>query len=324
MDEGDEEEQRTERNKDENEETDLVGKVCEEILTNQRFQLPLRSSEMFHGNAAKLLQNGTELKQFSRSLELYLSKPLKSGLNLAKIWSAFHTISMGEELNKTWKNFCDKVALEANPLFYQYITEEVFKKLLLTKLDSVHAPQSDNTLGNDGAEIVKLTFEEENTLHYVGGYLIRQLLSKLIAKKTHVDALLLLQSDTPTGSQHAKWMELIDRGGLIHITEMFYQCLHSIEIVCRTVLTLGTESDKLTDIKQTITDKVVDDVDVRFYWDLAIGMTSLSVSDELLHEIVDLYTTIRGHSFVKGFMEKYKQQNKKGTQKTKALRKKLF
>ena len=55
MDEGDEEEQRTERNKDENEETDLVGKVCEEILTNQRFQLPLRSSEMFHGNAAKLL-----------------------------------------------------------------------------------------------------------------------------------------------------------------------------------------------------------------------------------------------------------------------------
>ena len=53
-------------------------------------------------------------------------------------------------------------------------------------------------------------------------------------------------------------------------------------------------------------------------------MTSLSVSDELLHEIVDLYTTIRGHSFVKGFMEKYKQQNKKGTQKAKALRKKLF
>ena len=38
---------------------------------------------MFHGNAAKLLQNGTELKQFSRSLELYLSKPRKSGLNLA-------------------------------------------------------------------------------------------------------------------------------------------------------------------------------------------------------------------------------------------------
>ena len=158
--------------------------------------------------------------------------------------------------------------------------------------------------------IVELTFEEKNALHYIGGYLIRQLLSKLITKKTHVDALLLLQSDIPTGS-HAKWTELVDHGGLIRITEMFYQCLYSLEIVYRTVV--GTECDKLTDIKQTITDKAVDDVDV---WDLAIAMTSISVSDELLHKIIELYTTVHGHSFAKG--------NKKGIQNAKALRKKLF
>ena len=202
------------------------------------------------------------------------------------------------------EEFCDKVALEANPLFYHYITEEVFKKLLLTKLDSVPALQRDNTSGTNGAEIIELTFEEKNALHYIGGYLIKQLLNKLITKNTHVDALLLLQSDIPTGSEHAKRTELVDHGGLIHITEMFYQCLYSLEIVCRTVL--GTECDKLTDIKQTITDKAVDDVDVRFYWDLAIRMTSLSVSDELLHKIIELYTTVHGHSFAKGFMEKYK------------------
>ena len=120
---------------------------------------------MFHGNATKLLQNYSELKQFSRSLELYLSKSLKCRLNLVIISSAFHTISMREELNKMWKNFCDKVTLEANPLIYHYIKEEVFKKLLLTKLDSVHAPQSDNALDTDGAEIVELTFEEKNLLH---------------------------------------------------------------------------------------------------------------------------------------------------------------
>ena len=75
----------------------IVGKVCGEILTNQQFQLPLK---MFHCNAAKLLQTGSELEKFSRSLELYLSKSLKTGLNLSTIWSAFHTITIGEELNK--------------------------------------------------------------------------------------------------------------------------------------------------------------------------------------------------------------------------------
>ena len=42
--------------------------------------------EMFHCNAAKLLQTGSELEKFSRSLELYLSKSLKTGLKLSTIW----------------------------------------------------------------------------------------------------------------------------------------------------------------------------------------------------------------------------------------------
>ena len=39
--------------------------------------------------------------------------------------------------------------------------------------------------------------------------------------------------------------------------------------------------------------------------------------------IVDLYFTIRGFSFTKSFMERYKQECKKSTQKSKALRKNL-
>ena len=158
-------------------------------------------------------------------------------------------------------------------------------------------------------------------MHYITS-VARQLLKKMITEKEHVDALLSLQYDLPTGLEQAKWTESVDRGGLIHITEMFFHCLHSIEMVCRSVL--DKECSKLSDIKQTIAAKAMDDVDVRFYWDLAVGMTSVTVSDEILHQIIDLYTTVRGNSFTKGFMEKYKQQNKKGTQKAKALRKKLF
>ena len=56
-----------------------------------------------------------------------------------------------------------------------------------------------------------------------------------------------------------------------------------------------------------IADKVLDDVDVKFYWDLAIGLTPVEVGDELLPMVIDLFLTIRSHAFTKGFVEKYKQ-----------------
>ena len=43
-----------------------------------------------------------------------------------------------------------------------------------------------------------------------------------------MDALLLSQSDIPTGLESSQWTETV---GLTHITEMFYYCLVAIEKV---------------------------------------------------------------------------------------------
>ena len=106
------------------------------------------------------------------------------------------------------------------------------------------------------------------------------------------------------------------------ITDMFYQCLVAIEEVCKSFL--GGDVSQLTDIRTKIIDKALSDVDVRFYWDLAVGLTAVDISEELLKMVVDLFTIVRSHAFTKGYMEMYKRSNKKGTQKAKALRKKLF
>ena len=50
----------------------------------------------------------------------------------------------------------------------------------------------------------------------------------------------------------------------------------------------------------------------------------MEVGDELLQMVTDLFLTVRSHAFTKGFMEKHKQSSKKGTQKSKSLRKQLF
>ena len=132
---------------------------------------------------------------------------------------------------------------------------------------------------------------------------------------------MLLQSDS-TGLESAQWTEAIDRGGLVHITDMFYQCLVAIEQVCKSFL--GGDVSQLTDIRTKIIDKALSDVDVRFYWDLAVGLTAVDISEELLKMVVDLFTIVRSHAFTKGYMEMYKRSNKKGTQKAKALRKNCF
>jgi len=104
---------------------------------------------------------------------------------------------------------------------------------------------------------------------------------------------------------------------------MFYLCLIAIEKVYKSCIS-GQDASQLSDIKSTVTDKVLHDVDVKFYWDLAVGLTPVEVSDELLQMVTDLFLTVRSHAFTKGFMEKYKQSSKKGTQKSKSLRKQLF
>ena len=67
---------------------------------------------------------------------------------------------------------------------------------------------------------------------------------------------------------------------------------------------------------------MIADDDVMFYWCLL----SVEIGDaegELLKIIVNLFITVRGFSFAKSVMEMYKQENKKCTQKSKSLRRKL-
>ena len=59
------------------------------------------------------------------------------------------------------------------------------------------------------------------------------------------------------------------------------------------------DSSQLSNIKNVILDRALDDCDVRFNWDLTIGKTSFKIGDDLLKMVIDLYTTIHGNAFAK-------------------------
>ena len=67
--------------------------------------------------------------------------------------------------------------------------------------------------------------------------------------------------------------------------------------------------------------------DVQFYW--LIVSADFEIDDEEVHKIlrskiVDLYLTMRGFLYASMWLERFKQQEKKNTQRSKSLRKELY
>ena len=63
--------------------------------------------------------------------------------------------------------------------------------------------------------------------------------------------------------------------------------------------------------------------DVQFFWALVSASWEGGESQALLELVVEQYVTVCGFSFASGWMEEYKQANKKSLQKSKGLRKVL-
>jgi len=85
--------------------------------------------------------------------------------------------------------------------------------------------------------------------------------------------------------------------------------------------------DKTRDMNETVKKKItsiLSNEDLLFDWVLAEGLLNKSESDKCLAKIVDKWIVICGFSFAKLMMEMYKQLSKKGTDKSKPLRSKLF
>ena len=74
--------------------------------------------------------------------------------------------------------------------------------------------------------------------------------------------------------------------------------------------------------KSYLTRMVVHDDDDLFYWCMA--RFDQDDNERCLQFIVNKWITICGFSFASSIMEIYKQENKKGTGKSKSLRTKLY
>lgn len=115
---------------------------------------------------------------------------------------------------------------------------------------------------------------------------------------------------------------MINRGGLISVDELLFELFVAIELELRKYLFVPNASMFMNESIKDLLPKITANENVLFFWDTISVNWDQSEADELLRLMTQHYITVRGFSFASGFMEVYKTK-KKGTQKSKALRKTL-
>ena len=302
----------------------LVESVISGILADEGFTLPTEESKLCLQIATSLSEAFCQRSQscldhskwLVEQLSRVVDKAKKRGshlLNEERLWSTYHQLCISDTFEAKWERFLAGEKLAKEPLFYQYITDQTFTLLINRKL-----PRNEQSGTSKDQE--KLTFEEENAVRYVGGYVIRHLMHK--SADSGVKQVLSELIDEGTGTAEGpaqEWVNAIDRGGLTRITTEAYRLFYAIEMCVRRHLI--TDNPKILEsIKDTLQDNILQDCDVLFYWCLAGQIEGDEVADKSLAMIAELWITIRANSFAKNILEMYKQNTKKGTGKAKSLR----
>lgn len=144
-------------------------------------------------------------------LESILLQASKSIVNQSLLWTQYHKLRCSA---KKWTSFLLSAGVTDSPLLYQVLSTRMLDYIIQTKLPCPE-PCS-NASQCDAAGVAEFTYEEKNTIRYIGGYIVSSL------KKQHVDEdILIALCDLLDGEaeESEEWTGSIDRGGLIYIYE---------------------------------------------------------------------------------------------------------
>ena len=230
----------------------------------------------------------------------------------------------------------NETGTEPLPTLYQHLTSLIFTELVKEKF-----PVVDTQLSECSEELTYLGYEEANAMRYVAGYVCRAVQKKKItASHSPLQQELLLalwelledesvyfSEDDEVSLQHQQplssdWIGLVNRGGLVHVNTEAFMLFTAIEGVVRSHYRVDNLKAVTDGRRHELAQRICANEDVQFQWcTISVNMPEDKM---LLIRIVNMWVTIQGLSFVKCYLELYKQQRKKVTQCSKGLRKELF
>ena len=199
------------------------------VLKDDCFKVPSSQATEALEAASTLLdwyKEDTNKKQFivfSKRLVVSLNNCFtisdrKFSAQTEKMWEKYHELRVSDSFTGEWdKLFQDSLGKQAMPTLFQYVSRQVFKELLAND----HAVCD----AHNDIQPSPLTWEEENALRYVGGFVCRKVRQQITELSLpHKEDMLLLtialcgdETDEEWGTE--TWTNEIDRGGLWHISD---------------------------------------------------------------------------------------------------------
>ena len=316
---------------------DMFETSLKELLKDQGFQIPsalakealLAASEMLEWIADDREAALSFLSPLVSALELCVrGKRLEKKAEKEKMWGKFHFTRTSKEFLSYWSALmkASLVKETAPPLFYQHITDILFKRLI-----KLYTPVSSQTRQSRPPS---LNYEEENALYYTAGYVVRETKKKLskrpygaewaLAKEINLCLVELSEEFEESDEASASdWTGQINRGGLFFVNSQTYQFFYALEMRFRQETQQSTPSIS-PGFKEEVTKKLCQDDDVVFQWSIVAADWDNKAAEVLLGMMVELWVTVRGFAFARHWLEGYKQRQKKSTQKSKGVRKQLI
>ena len=259
----------------------LIRASLGEMKLDESFQLPSSANKACLATADLMLADTHSLADRTvwfcqwliNELVLIINQSLskKGTVKQGVLWPKLHFLQGSDYFKQKWMTYLSSINANPAAIFYQHLTRFIFGDLLKKKF-------AVNETTDIGPSDEPLTFEEENSIYYVGGYVVRQLKAhEADAELIHgLDHLQFKEQDDQC--EAAVWTNTINRGGLIQISKEAQQAFVAIENAVRRHLVL----DKAHTMDETARTKlrkyVFADDDVQFQWCLT-GMCN-EIGDE--------------------------------------------
>ena len=267
------------------------------------------------------------LAQFSRILCVRLHacfsrRHTSLKLRKEKMWRVYHRLRTSATFCKDWRVFLQSsIGHQGHPAFFQYVSLAILKHLIKVEYP---LPPPDVAEHPDRP----LTFEEQNALRFVAGYVCRNIHNKLETsllpeKQEMMMCIMGLVDDEEGGDESELWLNAIDRGGLWHVNDSTYTLFAIAEEEIRRYFTTRKPSQLQESNKKEIIMHPFNHGDILFQWCLLTASTQDSAASLLLRKLIELYVTVRGYAFVTSCVEMFKQETNQSLQRKKALRKQI-
>lgn len=224
------------------------------------------------------------------------AKKSKRRIKLSNFWRKFHILRLSSSVSTAWQSCIASMGIATS---IKNVTLQVILKRIVTNIIDHEVEAVDPA---NFTEVKRMSEREENVVRYMAGYVVSKMKKKFPLHSDLLDSLHtgldLAFSGDDVHDYTKVWTEQVDRGGLRHVNDKFYNLSVAIEYVCRKYLDMRmTPKD---DIACKIKEDCINSRYIAKLWKEIVNPSAPPLkSKELFMYIVQLWTNIRAHSFTK-------------------------